>query len=73
MSEFEGQGVLVSRSRLPNSTRLKPATAHQGLIHEVYAWCVGMAQARTPNSMKMWPHHTEGIAAMAEHIRARAS
>ena len=49
---------------------LEDAINHRPLIHEAYSWGVGMATQRKPASRKDWPHNNEGIAKMAEHIRA---
>ena len=51
--------------------RLEDAVSHRPLIHEAYAWGVGMATQRKPGSFKGWPHNNEGIAKMAEHIRSK--
>ena len=55
----------------PEVERLEAAIAHRWLIHEVYAWGLGMATQRKPRTFKSWPHNSEGIAKMAAHIRER--
>lgn len=53
--------------------RLEAAIAHRWLIHEVYAWGLGMATQRKPRTFKSWPHNREAVAKMAGYIRERWS
>jgi len=53
--------------------RLEDAIAHRALIHEAYSWAVGMASQRKPASNKSWPHNNDGIAKLAQYVRARWS
>ena len=48
---------------------LEAAIEHRLLIHEVYAWCAGMAMQRKPSTGTYWPRDNEGIAKMADYIR----
>lgn len=48
---------------------LEAAIEHRLLIHEVYAWCAGMAMQRKPWTGKYWPRDNEGIAKMSDYIR----
>jgi Ser/Thr protein kinase RdoA (MazF antagonist) len=52
---------------------LEAAIAHRWLIHEVYAWGLGMATQRKPGTFRSWPQNNEGIAKMAAYIRERWS
>lgn len=49
--------------------RLEDAIAHRLLIHEAYAWGVGMATRRKPGTFKGWPNNNDGIAKMSDYIR----